>query len=418
MGTGAETCQLPQRWVKVLHYQASSSVNGRDPLLGALFAKRDRQVVLQAGRNVRRPVPGAPDPAGGWSALYFELVILEQTNQMHCQATRTRPRPPHTQGGFTLVELLVVIAIIGVMVGLLLPAVQAAREAARRMSCSNNLKQLALAAHNYHDTYKVFPYNGSPEVVLSGDQRDRGCSWFVRILPFIEQGPAYDRAVFAGDWTFQHGPNHNADLVNELRVATLNCPSSPLPTTRTQSVGGVTITMQTANYVGIHGSFYQGGTAAVESTSPAFNLYGRSVLNGVITSVNPANPAPGMQHVVDGTTNTLMISEQSDFQWNPLNGQKVDRRSSGHAGSTWACGQGTGSWSQNVTTVRYPIAGGFGAAGNANPYEVNVALFSAHPGGVMAALADGSVRFLSESLDFSTMTALADRGDGAVVREF
>ena len=337
---------------------------------------------------------------------------------MRCQSLPIHPLSPQPRAGFTLVELLVVIAIIGVMVGLLLPAVQAAREAARRMSCSNNLKQLALAAHNYHDTYRVFPYNGSPEGAISGDQRDRGCSWFVRILPFIEQGPAYDRAIFGGDWTFQHGPHLNVDLVNELRVPTLNCPSSPLPTTRTQSVGGVTITMQTANYVGIAGSFFQGGTSTVESTSPQFNLYGRSVLNGVITNINPANPAPGMQHVSDGSTNTLMISEQSDFQWNPLNGQKVDRRSSGHAGSTWSCGQGTGSWSQNVTTLRYPIAGGFGAAGNANPYEVNVAIFSAHPGGVLGALADGSVRFVSENIDFSTMTALADRGDGAVLREF
>ncbi len=338
---------------------------------------------------------------------------------MSCRTTHRRHCSRQSRGGFTLVELLVVIAIIGVMVGLLLPAVQAAREAARRMSCSNNLKQLALAAHNYHDTYKVFPFNQVPERDLGNNQRDRGCSWFVRILPYIEQGPAFDRAVFRGDWTFQHGPNHNVDLVNELRVATLYCPSSPLPPVRTQGVAGVTITMQTANYVGIAGSFFQGGTAIVESTSPGYNTYGgRVVLNGVITNTNPANVPPGMQHVTDGTSNTMMVSEQSDFQWNPATGQKVDRRSSGHAGSTWACGQGYGSWSQNVTTLRYPIAGGFGLAGNMNPYEVNLPLFSTHPGGVMAALADGSVRFLSENVDFSTMTALADRGDGAVLREF
>lgn len=338
---------------------------------------------------------------------------------MSHQVAPPRQRSFKMPTGFTLVELLVVIAIIGVMVGLLLPAVQAAREAARRMSCSNNLKQLALSAHNYHDTYKVFPFNQVPERDLGNNQRDRGCSWFVRILPYLEQGPAYDRAVFQGDWTFQHGPNHNAALVNELRVPTLNCPSSPLPTTRTQGVDGVTITMQTANYVGVAGSFFQGGTSTVESTSNRYDTYGgRVVLNGVITNTNPSNPPPGMQHVTDGSSNTLLASEQSDFQWNPVNGQKVDRRSSGHAGSTWACGQGTGSWSQNVTTLRYPIAGGFGMAGNLNPYEVNIPFFSTHPGGVMASLADGSVRFISENIDFSTLTALADRGDGAVVREY
>ena len=96
--------------------------------------------------------------------------------------------------GFTLVELLVVIAIIGILVALLLPAVQAAREAARRMSCNNNLKQLALSAHNYHDTYKVFP--------SSANHRDpaprpsNGFSWIAKVLPFLEQGPLHDTLDF------------------------------------------------------------------------------------------------------------------------------------------------------------------------------------------------------------------------------
>ncbi|MEX0818435.1 MAG: DUF1559 domain-containing protein, partial [Pirellulaceae bacterium] len=91
--------------------------------------------------------------------------------------------------GFTLVELLVVIAIIGILVALLLPAVQAAREAARRMSCNNNLKQLALAAHNYHDTYKVFPANANNRDASRGKPPTNGFSWISKTLPFFEQGP-------------------------------------------------------------------------------------------------------------------------------------------------------------------------------------------------------------------------------------
>jgi prepilin-type N-terminal cleavage/methylation domain-containing protein len=107
---------------------------------------------------------------------------------------------PRLRRGFTLVELLVVIAIIGILVALLLPAVQAAREAARRMSCSNNLKQISLGLHNYHDTYKTFPpdaiWYGNPKgtQAASGDQRH--FTWITLLLPFIEQAPLHDAIDF------------------------------------------------------------------------------------------------------------------------------------------------------------------------------------------------------------------------------
>ena len=122
--------------------------------------------------------------------------------------------------GFTLVELLVVIAIIGILVGLLLPAVQAAREAARRMQCQNNLKQIALACHNYHSAYKKFP--PSALVDLSVDNTANNGSWGVhgRILPFLEQGSVFEGIDTSIGWD-------NQDIIDGLRISVYACPSDP-----------------------------------------------------------------------------------------------------------------------------------------------------------------------------------------------
>jgi len=316
---------------------------------------------------------------------------------------------------FTLVELLVVIAIIGILVALLLPAIQAAREAARRTQCSNHLKQLSLALQNYHDSYYSFPYNADPQ---SADvaTRQRGPSWFVRILPFMEQGAIVQQAIFSGDWSLQDGPSPNTALLNGLIIPGLFCPSSPLPQTKSLSSGsnpGPTI-VQLPNYVGIEGSYYVGGTSATAAPQPYQDTYGRAVYNGVIQI---AEFPVRMSQITDGTSTTLVVSEQSNFQFD-ANGNKIDRRSSGHWGGAWSCGAAARNWTQNVTTIRYPIAGGFGLSGNTQPYEVNIPLFSSHPGGVLGALADGSVRFIAENIDFSTLTALADRADGQPVGAF
>src|SRR5687767_6993146 len=118
---------------------------------------------------------------------------------------------------FTLVELLVVIAIIGVLVALLLPAVQAAREASRRMQCSNNLKQIALALHNYHDVHKTFP----PAYIPDADGKPMH-SWRVLILPYIEQQPLFTQYDFNEPW---NGPN-NSRLAN-ISIPVYHCPSEP-----------------------------------------------------------------------------------------------------------------------------------------------------------------------------------------------
>ncbi|MEX0794021.1 MAG: DUF1559 domain-containing protein [Pirellulaceae bacterium] len=338
---------------------------------------------------------------------------------MFSNSTAPRPR------GFTLVELLVVIAIIGVLVALLLPAVQQAREAARRMQCSNHMKQLGLALHNYHDTYGKLPYNQHPDVG-SGANKQRGPSFFVRLLPFIEQGAAYDQMVFGGDWSMQDGPSPNADLINGLVIAGLHCPSSPLPETEVQSTASNgEIELQVANYIGIMGTSWIGGTLDVPATEDSFpNAYGSAVVNGMIVPVYPPSPAHddaggngvSLKNALDGTSNTMILTEQSDYFMTAA-GTKVSRRSGGHAGRAWNGGGNYADWSQNVTTVRYPIASE-GEWGNQENYHRHVPPISAHPGGVMITLTDGSIRFFGETVDFAILTALCHRQDGAVLGEY
>lgn len=323
--------------------------------------------------------------------------------------------------GFTLVELLVVIAIIGVLIALLLPAVQQAREAARRIQCTNHQKQIGLALHNYHDTFLNLPHNAVPQD-SSGQSMQRGCSWLIRLLPFVEQSAAYDQIVFSGDFSMQDGPSPNSVVLGQLRVPGFNCPSSPLPELETQNTNANgAVELQLVNYVGITGSYWQGGTTSVVSTSPQdATSYGTSVYSGMIVPVNSKSRSIGLKNATDGTSNVMMVSEQSDYFYD-ASGNKVNRRSCGHAGRSWYGGNGatgdTYAWTANVTTIRYPIAT-TGGTGNGANYHSNIPLISAHPGGVLITLGDASVRFLPETVDFSVLTGLADRQDGAVLGSF
>lgn len=327
---------------------------------------------------------------------------------------RTLSKNAQLKQGFTLIELLVVIAIIAILIALLLPAVQQAREAARRSTCKNNMKQIGLALHNYHNTFTSFPHNGTPPRG-SGSTTERGASWFVRILPYIDQAAAYRQLTFNGvDWTGQHNPSaDNYAVLHQLRVAGLYCPSSPLPRTRDQN----SVSLQLSNYVGISGSYFNGGTTSTVSTDPSTSSHGgTAVYNGMIVASHPNVSPCKIRDVIDGTTNTIMVGEQSDYVTNSSGGEK-DQRASRHAGGAWSCGAGSGDWQLNVTTIRYPL-GTYSGAGHNNPYEHNTALVSAHVGGCHVTLGDGSVRFISENMDFSILTALAERGDRTVVPEF
>ena len=322
------------------------------------------------------------------------------------------------QGGFTLVELLVVIAIIGILVALLLPAIQAAREAARRTQCTNHLKQIALALHNYHDVNRFFPPGAIPR--HQGNALYRQASWLVRILPYLEQGAAYDQITFNGvDWTMQNGVYPHWEVMQDLRVGTLNCPSSAMPTDAAQDTRGRTpgapntIRLQLINYVGIAGTYLRGSDLAA-APSPSFEGgYGRSTFNGVIVYSGPeAGYTPVAIHGInDGTSNTFFVGEQSSY-YIEADGTRRDWRASNHDGRAWSCGDGgQNDWWLNVTVVRYPINWN-GTATHANAgYMKHTILRSPHPGGAQFALADSAVRFVSENIDFSTFIRLCDRAD-------
>ncbi|PQO30228.1 DUF1559 domain-containing protein [Bremerella cremea] len=351
--------------------------------------------------------------------------------------TNKRPHFRPTDG-FTLVELLVVIAIIGVLIALLLPAVQQAREAARRMSCSNHLKQFGLAIHNYHDTYKQFPPQGLPQSHGAGGWA-RQASWFVRILPFIEQKAAYDNAPFidssfdnhSAGWT---APNRAWRPMSQARVEIFNCPSSPLPqvysqatSSQTQSLGApAEIEVQIPDYAANSGCAFKGGTNNTQHPTTFWGWGGRSADNGVIPSIFRnvgSTPWTGSKvsfaSVIDGSSNTIAIGEQSDFYQ-----RDKDTRAGYVRGGFWSGGSSDvmSSEMNNYVVTVFPInavsVGWPGTSRNENATYNNTAFRSAHPGGAQFALTDGSVQFIADTISFSTYTALMDRADGVPVGEY
>ncbi|RCS54478.1 DUF1559 domain-containing protein [Bremerella cremea] len=314
--------------------------------------------------------------------------------------------------GFTLVELLVVIAIIGVLIALLLPAVQQAREAARRMSCSNHVKQLGLALHNYHDTFGALPYGGRGQF---------NQSWFVSILPQIEQSAIYNQFKF--DVTMSGYPGGvNGTLLNQLTPDYVWCPSSSAE--RVNRRTDVANRFSTASYIGIAGA----STSATVASDPTgqgrcvAGSQGYACANGMMIP----NKVSRFRDSIDGLTNTLIIGEQSAVGKNS-SGARVDIRSS----YEWGCWIGPGAtvvppetggtyawsgtpWSRNTTTVRYPVGTITEGAGNTRD-GVNTSIYSEHPGGAMVLRGDASVTFAIETMELLTLRNLCIRDDGQVI---
>jgi prepilin-type N-terminal cleavage/methylation domain-containing protein/prepilin-type processing-associated H-X9-DG protein len=284
--------------------------------------------------------------------------------------TRTSPRP-----AFTLIELLVVIAIIAILIGLLVPAVQKVREAAARSQCQNNLKQLGLACHNFHDAYKGFPAARTTNPATH--------SWVPYVLPYLEQQPLYNQYTFTVSWN-----NAANTMVIGTNVVVLLCPAAP------------------------NSSLGTGGRALTDySPTTRFNTPNTFVPN--LPAVDPSyngvlglNVRRRITDIKDGSANTLLLAE------------------SGNRSQLWQMGVminnsgTTGSWGNPGNEL---VLDGFSTATSAAPGACGVnctndnQIYGFHSGIANAVFADGSVRTLQANTSTSIVIALMTRAGGEVV---
>ena len=334
-----------------------------------------------------------------------------------------------TRRGFTLIELLVVITIISVLCALLLPAVQRARDAARRTQCRNNLHQIGIALHNYHEAHQAFPIGANHSYTFGMNYtNDLGQSFFVSILPFMEQQNLYkklDHNAPGGVGNTQNPLNTNGGNFNGVTVKAFACPSSTmreLTLSQVNSPQGVAM----PNYVGIAGAATAGANV---------NPFAENTYHGIMSSsgVLVPNRSVRIAEITDGASNTMMVGEQSAYS-RASGSSKVDLRSSnsagGWVGTTGRGVPGDGTWfcthyqTWNVTTVRYPInfrdatnitSGG----GGLSPLDgSNRPIQSVHDSGAHILLADGSVRFVQDTIDYNVLTNLANRNDGQEIGNY
>lgn len=335
--------------------------------------------------------------------------------------------------GFTLIELLVVIAIIAVLVALLLPAVQQAREAARRSSCKNNLKQIGLALHNYHDTHSVFPYSVSHAGAITAGTAAPGSSarapentvlnhrgWLM-LLPYLDQAPLYNQVDFSlatgayirGGGNLPGGlapgdPGNANDLVVSQSLTALLCPSDNGPTHYT--------TTSSANYSIAPGSTTELGAFtnydfSVQRTSSSDNIWAQESL--ATKRLFGIDSCSKIRDITDGTSNTVAVAETLRSTWNGVS-------------QTW----GYAKWVGHGVDLTYSRGINFNVccSWDSPPFARTPVLTSRlgdwstvgsnHTGGAQVVLADGSVRFISENIDATTRNRLAYISDGQPVGEF
>jgi prepilin-type N-terminal cleavage/methylation domain-containing protein/prepilin-type processing-associated H-X9-DG protein len=298
--------------------------------------------------------------------------------------------------GFTLAELLVVMAIIGILVALLLPAIQAAREAARRMKCAGNLKQISFALHNYHDTFHAFPY---------GVNAGWGHSWTTHVLHHIEQAALFDSVPW-GESGWWAGADANSQAFRRLarsRISLFRCPSQSGPAWERRSINGLSGRF-IVNYL---------GNAGGDARHDNHGNHGMDRSNGVfLASVfvdrnhGPAAPIR-IRDIQDGTTNTLFLGEAIYLLDADQGCDVCDRYYLYHANFDSALGS---DFSEALGSAYYPINS---AARNNNEREC--AFSSYHPGGCNVAWADASVRFVKATIPLETWRAMGSRRGREVV---
>ena len=315
---------------------------------------------------------------------------------------------PKRRSAFTLVELLVVIAIIGVLVALLLPAVQAAREAARRMSCQNNLKQLALGVHNYHDVFGYFPAGG---VTLGNLSSPNYTTWTLSILPFMEQKNLYDR------YDFSKANEHNDNkFVRETFVKDHICPSdlNTKKTDRPESGPGNGLQYAPGSYRAVSGL----SNAASSNwcfadcneiwRQSAYCFHNRGVMHHVGTS--SGGLTAGFERfatVVDGTSNTILIGEYHTKTRN--------RRRTFWASTYTSYNQSSINLNQSRTLLP-DFDKCVAIGGSSAEHACKRGFGSLHPGVIQFAMADGSVRPLAIVSNIKIFEAAATINQGETVQ--
>ncbi|WP_417737473.1 DUF1559 domain-containing protein [Rosistilla oblonga] len=315
-------------------------------------------------------------------------------------------RSKRLRAGFTLVELLVVIAIIGILVGLLLPAVQAAREAARRMSCSNNLKQIGLAMHNYHDTHQRFPYAfrtldnpPGPSGVPAGITHVRD-TWFHRLLPMVEQRGLYDSYEADSSMFINHS---NLKMQIETVVPAFVCPTNP-------GYGGGAAN-QANGFQGTYGVCMSGS----ETLGITFTTNGK----GMFYNASKTK----FRDILDGTTNTIMVGEGIARPMDNVGGHGDLGQYWG--GATWGATGFTTAEPPNTSLPDRPhsckstsvLQAPCLSTSSTRGEQFNFSR-SYHPGGVQVTLADASVRFAAETIDQQIYQNLGDKADSQVIGEW
>lgn len=335
---------------------------------------------------------------------------------MYCTKPRFQKR------GFTLIELLVVIAIIAILIALLLPAVQQAREAARRTECKNKLKQIGLALHNYHDIFRGFPPG-----YISVDPGNTGStelglySWGASILPQIDQAPLYN-ALRVGDVRLQTNLLVNTPTREMLTspMTIFSCPSDtgpPLNSFSNTSGYDRHVTSDGTDRIAIAKSNYVMVSGSGNSTTPAVNIATYGAHNGI----GGQNVSTRFRDITDGSSQTLAVGERAWI---------VDALQVG-AGNAVGFSAVTSSGIKNGATAVLGIAYWGINTANINAAHQGRGFSSPHIGGAQFLMCDGSVHFISENIDFrggnitlgdffidSTFERLLSKADGQIIGEF
>lgn len=319
--------------------------------------------------------------------------------------------------GFTLIELLVVIAIIAILIALLLPAVQQAREAARKTQCRNNLKQMGLALHNYHDAHRMFPkagfaagFSSAAQVNNATLKRTRIVSWGVSILPFLDQANLYNQ--WNMDRYYLEPENH---AVAQKVLSVYLCPSNPAA--ENQKMQGDNVSFPGVKFgrndyganwgeraircfgqpVGCQSQNYYGSNSS-DSRGP-FTVVSTSYMNNVAS-----------HHVTDGLTQTIFLGEAPEALHGIWAGHKNFFDQSAPINARYAISSQT-SWQSCITTATSTTLGRLGC-------DYGQEFHSYHGQGAIFLMGDGSARFISEHIDLQTFAALLSYKGGEVVGEF